>query len=156
MMIAILLAVIVAAGYALYTQVQSPGSSMDTSGVDPVIQKIAEAIAFAEGFYIPGSRASRNHNPGDMTQDLIGKGVGRDGAFIIYANDADGWTNLYAQVSGWMTGSSKNADNTFSIADISQFYTTPGTSGNDQTNWANNVASQLGVSPDTSIGSISE
>jgi len=150
----LLIGFLAAAGYIVYLSTSGGGSSMDASGVDPITQKLAQAIAFAEGFYIPGSRAARNHNPGDMTQDLIGRGVGMDGSFIIYQNDADGWANLYAQVSSWLNGSSAHADKSFSIADISQFYTTPGTTGQDQINWANNVASQLGVDPDTSIGSL--
>jgi hypothetical protein len=35
-----------------------------------VISKIADAIAFAEGFYVPGSRPCRNNNPGDLERDL--------------------------------------------------------------------------------------
>lgn len=117
--------------------------------VTPSIQKIAQAIAFAEGFYVAGSRAARNHNPGDMTADLIGKSVGMDGPFVVYANDNDGWQNLQKQISLWLDGGSRHATPDSTISDLSQFYTTT-----DQTAWASNVANHLGVDVNTSIGEI--
>jgi hypothetical protein len=114
------------------------------------VQKIAQAIAIAEGFYVAGSRPARNHNPGDMTQDLIGKSVSMDGPFVVYSSDEDGWENLYKQISLWINGGSSHATADSTIADISQFYTTT-----DQTAWATNVANHLGVSLDTPIGEVS-
>jgi hypothetical protein len=121
-----------------------------SASTDGSVQKIAQAIAIAEGFYVNGSRPQRNHNPGDMTQDLIGKSVGTDGAFVVYASDDDGWANLYKQIQMWLDGSSSHADASFTISDISHFYTTT-----DQTAWATNVANHLGVGLDTPIGEIS-
>lgn len=114
------------------------------------VQRIAQAIAYAEGFYRSGSRAARNHNPGDMTQDLIGKKVGTDGPFVVYSTDDDGWSNLYAQINMWLDGSSGKASPDSTISDISEFYTTT-----DQTSWATNVANRLGVGLDTPIGEVS-
>lgn len=112
-------------------------------------RKISEAIALAEGFYVSGSRPARDHNPGDMTEDLIGKSVGMDGPFVMFATDEDGFANLDAQVSKWLNGSSSHATADSSISDISQFYTTT-----DQTAWATTVANHLGVSIDTPIGQV--
>jgi hypothetical protein len=120
-----------------------------TMSVTPNVQKIAEAIAFAEGFYVAGSRPARNHNPGDMTADLIGKSVGHDGPFVVYSTDDDGWENLRRQISLWLYGGSSHATPDSTITDLSEFYTTT-----DQTAWAANVANHLGVSTDTSIGEI--
>src|SRR6516164_1156398 len=120
------------------------------SSSSATIQKIAQAIAFAEGFYVSGSRAQRNNNPGDMTADLIGKSTGKDGPFVVYANVQDGWSNLYAQIQAWIDGSSSHADSSSTIGDIAGFYTTT-----DQAAWASNVANQLGVSIDTPIGEVS-
>jgi hypothetical protein len=124
---------------------------LSTAGGGPSaqVQKIAIAIATAEGFYVANSRSARNHNPGDMTKDLIGKGVGFDGPFVIYKTDADGWADLYAQVGMWLDGSSKNANSESTIEDISGFYTTT-----EQTSWAANVADVLGVDVNTPIGEI--
>jgi hypothetical protein len=141
-MLAFLIAIAVAATvYLLYSASTGGGSS--SAG------KLAEGIAFAEGFYVQGSRPQRNHNPGDMTLDLIGKSTGRDGPFVVYATDDDGWANLQAQINAWLGGTSAYANSSSTISDISQFYTTT-----DQSSWAQNVASYIGVSTDTSIGSL--
>lgn len=110
------------------------------------VQRIAEAIAAAEGFYVAGSRPAQNHNPGDMTADLIGKSIGKDGPFVMYSNDQDGWDNLTHQIQLWLGGGSSHATADSTISDISQFYTST-----DQTAWATNVANNLGVSIDTPI-----
>ena len=121
----------------------------DVSITDQV-QKIAQAIATAEGFFVAGSRPQRNNNPGDMTLDLIGRSTGKDGPFVVYATADDGWANLYAQVQKWLDGSSSHATSDSTISDIASFYTTT-----DQASWATNVANQLGVSIDTPIGQVS-
>lgn len=122
---------------------------MPDETISTTVQKIAQAIAFAEGFYVAGSRPQRNHNPGDMTLDLIGKSTGKDGPFVVYATDDDGWANLYKQVGLWINGGSSHATADSTITDIAGFYTTT-----DQTAWATNVANQLGVSVDTPIGEV--
>jgi hypothetical protein len=113
------------------------------------IQSIAVAIAFAEGFYVPGSRASRNHNPGDLTVDTVGLGVGQDGPFVIYATDNDGWTALKKQVELILTNASHVYTSDMTINQIAALYTST-----DSAAWAMNVASKLGVSPDTRISDI--
>lgn len=148
MKVAILLAIIAVAAYVIYVSLSNGIGG--TSLSQDVVQAIAQAIATAEGFYVSGSRPARDHNPGDMTQDLIGKSVGMDGQFVVYSNDQDGWDNLYAQINLWLSGGSAHANSSSTIADISQFYTTT-----DQETWASNVAAVLGVTPDTQIGSIS-
>lgn len=121
---------------------------MDTSA-DATVVRIAQAIAKAEGFYVQGSRPARNHNPGDMTADLIGKAVSKDGNFVVYSNDIDGWNNLYAQINAWLEGTSRHASSSSTIFDISRFYTTT-----EQDIWAQNVANDLGVDVNTQIGEI--
>jgi hypothetical protein len=133
------------AGYIL---LQMTGNAADTSA-SSTVQRIAQAIATAEGFYRAGSRPARNHNPGDVQKDLIGKAIAMDGPFPVYANDADGWANLYAQINLWLNGGSAYAGPDSTIGDLSEFYT-----ANDQSSWAVNVANALGVSIDTPIGQI--
>lgn len=120
-------------------------------------QQIAYAIGVAEGGYDSSgnnlnnnSRPSRNHNPGDLTVDVNGTATGTDSqGFTVYATDAAGFAALLHQVMEWLDGTSANAGPTSTIADISEFYTTT-----DQSAWAANVASALGVSVDTPIGQI--
>jgi hypothetical protein len=152
---AIAIIALVALAVVLFERAQSGsdtvadlGGMVDTSESSST-QKIAEAIATAEGFYVAGSRPQRNHNPGDMTADLVGKATGKDGMFVVYDNDQDGWSNLYAQVNAWLNGTSRHAGPDSTIADISKFYTTT-----EQDIWAVNVAGSLGVPVDTTIGSV--
>jgi len=142
-----------AAGAGLYFYDKQSGGTLGVSAAvdelfDPT-EALAVAIATAEGFYVDGSRPQRDHNPGDMTADIIGKGVGMDGAFIVYATDEDGWSNLKAQIGKWFDGSSANADSSSTIGDISNFYT-----ADSQDSWAATVAGKLGVSVDTPISDI--
>jgi hypothetical protein len=119
-------------------------------GVSPTIRRIGEAIATAEGFYVEGSRSSRNNNPGDLTVDLNGKGIAKDGMFIVYSNAADGFDALYKQISEWFAGTSSYISADMSITQAAQVYSPDGAG-----NWASNVAHYLGVSTDTPLSQIS-
>ena len=114
-----------------------------------ITDALAEAIAYAEGFFVPGSRPARNHNPGDLTVDTTGAGVGHDGMFIVYANDGDGWAALKKQVSLMLTNASQIYNNQMTIRQVAQLYTTT-----DQLAWATTVAGRLGVSMDTKLADI--
>ena len=116
---------------------------------DQVINAFAVAIAYAEGFYINGSRPQRNNNPGDLTVDIIGRGVGFDGPFVVYSTPNDGWEALRAQVGKIINNTSSIYNSNMTIAEIAQRYTTT-----EQSSWALNVANKLGVSPDTRIGDL--
>jgi len=117
--------------------------------IDDAINAMADAIAYAEGFYVTGSRPQRDNNPGDMTKDLIGRAVGMDGAFVVYANAQDGWDNLKQQISLIFNDASQIYNSDMTIYQIAQKYTTT-----DQLAWAQNVASRLGVSLDTKISDL--
>lgn len=113
---------------------------------------IARAIAFAEGFYSPGSRPGRNHNPGDLTLDIGGNDihpVAFDGPYGIYQSDADGFADLQQQILLWLTGKSKVAGPSDTIAMLSRKYT-----ATEQDSWAKNVSSYLGVSVDTPLSEL--
>ncbi|MCI0618940.1 hypothetical protein L0244_38700 [bacterium] len=113
------------------------------------IEQIAVAIAFAEGFYVAESRAARNNNPGNLTIDTIGKSIGKDGIFVVYANVTDGWNALKRQVELILTNASQIYNNDMTIYEIAQRYTTT-----EQLAWANNVASKLGISINTKISDL--
>jgi hypothetical protein len=110
-----------------------------------VIEKLSKAIARAEGFYVAGSRPARNHNPGNMTRDLIGNAIGKDGPFVVFANDEDGFANLRRQL--WLVwGGSSFYNPGMTIAQFAAVWT-----ATEQKAWAKNVADSLGVSVDTQI-----
>src|SRR5271155_427407 len=78
------------------------------SSNSPAVQ-IARAIGVAEGGYDANGNnlqnstlPSRNHNPGDLTVDVSGKGTGSNGGFVVYGSDSDGWDALEQQVGEWL------------------------------------------------------
>src|SRR5439155_3298961 len=89
---------------------------------EAVISKIADAIAFAEGFFVAGSRPHRNNNPGDLERDLTSKGRGWDGPYVIYATPQEGWEALLRQVR-LMFGGSHIYKPSMTIAEVARHYT---------------------------------
>lgn len=119
------------------------------SGVSPTIKKIANAIATAEGFFVKGSLPQQYHNPGDLTKDLNGKGIGTGSqGLIMYPDDESGWEALYMQVQ-YFFSEDKWGNGEYTISQIAQTY------AGDWINWASNVAAELGVTTDTRLNQIS-
>lgn len=117
------------------------------------IQLFAEGIALAEGFFVAGSRAARNHNPGNLTVDTTGTAVSKDGMFVVYANDNDGWDALRKQVELILTDASRFYNSKMTLRQIGQIYASTSTP-TDQLNWAINVASKLGIDIDTPVATL--
>jgi hypothetical protein len=112
---------------------------------EAVIVKIADAIAFAEGYYAAGSRPHRNNNPGDLELDVTGRAVGHDGPYVIYASPQDGLDALKHQVCLMFEGSHVYKPS-MTIAEVARHYTST-----DQEAWARNVAARLGVGVETRL-----
>ncbi len=119
-----------------------------TSGAqyDPKIQKIAQAIAKAEGFYVAGSVPARANNPGDLKLGDTGNGT-IDGK-TIFPDLNTGWQALYHQVGLMISGQSNYYDSSMTWRDIANTWV--GTT--DANNWMLNVVTALGVSPDSTLG----
>lgn len=113
------------------------------------IDSFSNGIALAEGYFVSGSRAQRNNNPGNLTLDLTGKSIGKDGMFVIYATAADGWEALHKQVELILTNASRIYNSSMTIRQIAEKYTTT-----DQLAWANNVASAIGIDIDTPVSTL--
>lgn len=114
---------------------------------DATLTAIANAISVAEG-YAPGSRSYRDNNPGDLTIDVTGTGVGTDGPFIVYATPDDGFNALKRQIDLWFGGSSV-MNPSMTLLQIASKYTTT-----NATAWAQTVASQLGVPTSTTLSQL--
>lgn len=112
---------------------------------EAVISKIADAIALAEGYNVPGSRPRRNNNPGDLEQDVTGKAIGHDGPYVVYASPEDGLDALKHQVRLMFKGSHIYKPS-MSIGELACHYT-----ATDPEAWARNVAGHLGVSIQTCL-----
>jgi hypothetical protein len=119
------------------------------SGTDALIQKIAEGIATAEGYFVAGSRPNRNNNPGDLTLDLGFPSIGKDGMFVIFATAEDGWNALRRQVSLMLSNQSQIYNSAMSIFDVASRYTTT-----DVAAWASTVAQYVGVDVSTPLNQI--
>jgi hypothetical protein len=117
------------------------------------IDLFSEGIALAEGFYVTGSRAARNHNPGNITRDITNTAIGTDGMFMVYADDADGWDALHKQVSLILTDASTIYNSDMTLREIGQLYASTSTP-DEQLNWALNVASKLGIDIDTPVSQL--
>lgn len=116
------------------------------TGSKPAVDRIAEAIATAEGYFVAGSRPNRNNNPGNLTRDFGYQTVGKDGPFPIFINAAAGWAALKDQVRMMLDGTSNNFRPEMTIAEIAAVYT-----ATEQDAWAANVARELGVSTNTPL-----
>ncbi len=150
-MVIVIVLALLGIGYFVLTQEQASGNSATAGNYPNYVVALAIAIATAEGFYVSGSRPQRDNNPGDLTVDITGTGVGTDGPLVVYGSADDGWDALYTQVNRYFSGTSAHAGPNSTIADLAPSYT-----GNDNADsWAANVARVLGVGTDTTIGSLS-
>ena len=107
---------------------------------NPIINAIASAIASAEGYGVSGAKPTVTNNPGD-----IGNYPGHT---TIFEDAQAGWDALTNQIELIFSGSSAHYSPDMTIAQVGQIY-----SGGDP-NWAINVASRLGVSPNTPLNQI--
>lgn len=62
------------------------------------MSRLAELISKMEGFGIPGSLPTRNHNPGDLRHSPHSDHPGDPNAIGVIDNDADGWADLDRQL----------------------------------------------------------
>lgn len=104
------------------------------------IRRIADAIALAEGYGVPGAIPTVRNNPGNIRDT-------RTGEIITYASPAEGWAALYRQVTMMLTGESRYYKPTMTIAEVAKTYTGEAA----YMNWARNVALHLGVTVDTTL-----
>jgi hypothetical protein len=139
----VILLVIIGVGIFLLIEGKMPIVPSNT------VQKIAQAIARAEGFYVQGSIPQRANNPGDLELGDLGNGT--ISGKTVFPSASQGWQRLYVQVQGMLDGSSKIYGPDWTIQDVASTYT-----GNDNaSSWAQNVADYLGVGTDTQLGQIS-
>ena len=111
-------------------------------------QKLAHAIAKAEGFGTRNAKPTRLHNPGDIRARRGNAYPGQVGVdkqgYAIFKTDHAGWAALEGQIEKIITGASRFYTVNMTLAQISRSYATSSI-------WVKNVAKNLGVTPDTSL-----
>lgn len=135
--------IIVILALAGFLLLANPTGSDIPAPPSPQVGAVAQAIAKAEN-----SNPDWN-NPGSLTISFgyPTSGVGNSAGVLIFNSAVDGWNALYKQLEAIIHGQSRyTLDTTITSFGL-------GYSGGDP-NWAINVASALGVSPDTQLGDI--
>lgn len=112
---------------------------METSGIP-----LWQAIARQEGFYVDGTRANRNNNPGNLEYGsfAISQGAtGSDGRFAIFPDADAGFTALKNLLANFYHGLTlRQAISKYAPA-----------SENDTNAYVNNVSQWTGIAPDSPI-----
>lgn len=111
----------------------------------PKIERIAQAIAKAEGYGASGAIPTRANNPGDLKLGDLGHGA--ISGKTIFASIQDGWNALRKQIHLMASGGSDYYQPTDTWRRIAQVWV--GT--NDYPNWMNTVTGELGVDPDSTL-----
>lgn len=103
------------------------------------IQKLAMAVAKAEGYGVEGALPTRINNPGDLELGDVGCGV--EQGKTIYPNAKAGWDALERQCALILTDKSPYYQTQMTIMQFAMKYT-----GNDEAAaWAKTVADFLGL-----------
>jgi hypothetical protein len=151
-------------GLLLMPSSASASTLGDTGDFSQQIIAFAQAIAVAEGYQdqngnlLTGNVPAKANNPGDLvlssglsslltsgwTGQTLGEGI------AVYNSTGAGWNALYNQLQFIVNGQSGLADyDTDTISDLAYNWTTT-----NQDAWAETVAGQLGVTPDTPLNQV--
>lgn len=108
----------------------------------------ANAIAFAEGFGVPGAIPTVRNNPGDL------KWFPPYTDIATFPTAAEGWEALYRQLDRIRLGDSPYYQPTMTIGQVARVWT-----ATEQTAWTNNVLHSMrqqgyNVDADTIIGEV--
>ena len=105
-----------------------------------------EAIAREEGFYVSGSRANRNNNPGNIRYGYFALrhgATGTDGAFAVFPARQNGFAAMSELLEGFYSGETvTRAVNKWAPA-----------TENNTNNYIANVCSWTGFTPETILTS---
>jgi len=111
------------------------------------VTTFARAIAYAEGYGIPGAIPTVANNPGDLVIPGWSPTMGSAGIAVFDSPDY-GWSRLYRQIALIVAGQSRHYNMGMTLAQMGRIY-----AGGDD-NWARNVAANLGVSTSTTLGQV--
>jgi hypothetical protein len=107
-----------------------------------VVERLAEAIAEFEGFYVKGTLAERNNNPGNLIWSPFMAGQ-RDG-FAYFNSKADGWKALKYQITLIFDGNSQYYQPMMSIQKFVDVWAST-SSQEERDNYSEFIAERFGV-----------
>jgi hypothetical protein len=110
---------------------------------DDLVDRLAYAIARAEGYFVDGSLPQRLNNPGDLVDPTTGK-------LRQFATPAEGWDALRRQVRAMLSGMSVWYRPDMTLLEVAQRYT----GGDNPQGWAQVIAEEFGVTPNTKLGEL--
>jgi hypothetical protein len=115
-----------------------------------MLQAVAEAIARMEGFYVAGSLAQRNNNPGNLMYAGQAGAVPAPATFGTFAKFSTvelGWQALYRQIQ-------LDARRGLTLQQFFQKYAPAGHGGNDPAGYAQFVAARVGAKVSDPLASV--
>ena len=119
-----------------------------------MVERLAIHIAEQEGFWIVNSRASRNHNPGNIMYVGQSKAIGNDDkGFAVFALDIDGWENLWWQLNYILSGKSKCYKPENTIKEFIGIWASTSPE-NEKAAYANAIAKEFGTNIDTKLNEL--
>jgi hypothetical protein len=122
----------------------SSGSNGNSSAYSSQLVSFAQAISVAEGFGIAGAIPTTANNPGDL--ELGGNVIN---GVTVFGSVNDGWNALYNQLQLIVNGNSGVYNLNMTISDMAYSWT-----ATEQDAWAENVSTELGVTPDTPLSQV--
>lgn len=125
-----------------------PSGAIGATIASVKVQNVAKAIARAEGFYVSGSIPARANNPGNLKNG--GRTLG-DTGITIYESAEQGFAALHRQLNLIIAGQSAYYSLNTTIRQMGQKWTA---TAHEQLAWATNVAKTIGVSVDSTLGSV--
>jgi hypothetical protein len=122
---------------------------MASVSVTPQLETLAQAIQTQEG-YFPGSVSYTDNNPGNLIYaGQPGATAGPNG-FAVFDSYQDGLNALYNQLGLYAAGTcGACGGQPLTISQMTAIYAPAGQGSNDPNAYADNLASALGVTPDT-------
>jgi hypothetical protein len=142
----IALAVVIIGLWYLSQQAEEGVIPLAAGGPSDQVVLVAQAIAKAEGYGIPGAIPTTHNNPGDITDS--------SGAKITYPDPATGWNALYNKIQfDLVTGLSHVYSPNMTWQEVAWMWvagTQPGGNHNGSDypdSWAATVTNAIGVQP---------
>jgi hypothetical protein len=141
---------LVAAGVGVLVLARrAQGGTMSIVEYSAQVRRMAEAIAYAEGYYAPGNPIPRRlNNPGDVKISSV-PNIGKDQyGHLHFATPEDGWLALYRQLQLIINGRSSVYTLDMTIEQMGKRWAEANTA------WTTNVSTKLGVPATTTLRSV--